>query len=131
MTVSDASPVDRTIGGVSRFLPVCSTRGTAHYGPYYRIAYRIAGRQCSIYLGGCKKLAARARTLLTRLQQTRDHRRQRRRAERHRRATLRHVIRKWQQTIRASGLHRRGCEIRGRRARGIPRTAKPTPLTAR
>ncbi len=106
------------------------TRGTARYGPYYRIAYRVAGRQCSIYLGRCKKLAARARMLLARLQQPRDFRRQCRKAQRERLATLRHVIRKWQQTIRAYGLDLRGCEIRGWRALGIPRFDKTTPLTA-
>ncbi len=105
-------------------------RGTTRYGPYYRVAYRIAGRQCSIYLGRCKRLADRARALLARLQQPRDYRRMCRRAERDRRATLRRVIRQWQQTIRAYGLDLRGCEIRGWRALGIPRYDKTTPYTA-
>ena len=51
------------------------TRGTKRYGPYYRVAYRVAGRQCSIYIGRCKRLAIRARKLLARLQQPRDYRR--------------------------------------------------------
>ena len=106
------------------------TRGTNRYGPYYRIAYRVAGRQCSIYLGRCKKLADRARTLLARLQQPRDYRRQCRKAERQRRTTLRRVIRHWQQTIRSYGLNLRGCEIRGWRTLGIPRFDKTTPLNA-
>jgi hypothetical protein len=104
------------------------SRGTTRYGPYYRVAYRIAGRQCSIYLGRCKKLAGRARALLTQLQQPRDYRRMCRKAERDRRDTLRRVIRQWQQTIRAYGLDLRGCEIRGWRALGIPRLDKTTPL---
>jgi hypothetical protein len=106
------------------------TRGTTRYGPYYRIAYRVADRQCSIYLGRCKKLADRARALFTQLQQPRDYRRMCRRAERERRATLRRVIRQWQQTIRAYGLDLRGCEIRGWRRLGIPRYDKITPCTA-
>jgi hypothetical protein len=106
------------------------TRGLTRYGPYYRVAYRVAGRQCSIYLGRCKELANRARALLARLQQPRDYRRMCRKADRQRRATLRSVIRRWQQTIRAYGLDLRGCEIRGWRRLGIPRYDKTTPYTA-
>ena len=106
------------------------TRGTNRYGPYYRVAYRIAGRQCSLYLGRCKELAGRARELLARLQQPRDYRRMCRKADRQRRATLKRVIRRWQQTIRAYGLDLRGCEIRGWRRLGIPRYDKTTPYTA-
>ncbi len=106
------------------------TRGPTRYGPYYRVAYRIAGRQCSIYLGRCKNLADQARSLLARLQQPRDYRRLCRKAERARKATLRRVIRAWQQTVRAYGLDLRGCEVRGWRALGIPRIDKTTPLNA-
>ena len=106
------------------------TRGSNRYGPYYRVAYRIAGRQCSIYLGRCKELADRARALLARLQQPRDYCRMCRKADRQRRATLKQVIRRWQQTIRAYGLDLRGCEIRGWRRLGIPRYDKTTPYTA-
>ncbi len=106
------------------------TRGTSRYGPYYRVAYRVADRQCSIYLGRCSQLAGRARELLARLQQPRNFRRMCRKAERQRRASLRRVIRAWQQTIRAYGLDLRGCEIRGWRALGIPRFDKTTPLNA-
>jgi hypothetical protein len=106
------------------------TRGTTRYGPYYRVAYRVAGRQCSIYLGRCKELANRARALLASLQQPRDYRRMCRKAERQRRATLKSIIRRWQQTIRAYGLDLRGCEIRGWRRLGIPRCDKTTPYTA-
>ncbi len=106
------------------------TRGTKRYGPYFRVAYRVAGRQCSIYLGRCGRFADRARALLARLQHARDFRRKCRKAERDRRATLRRVIRRWQEMIRAYGLDLRGCEIRGWRALGIPRFDKTTPLTA-
>ncbi len=106
------------------------TRGTTRYGPYYRVAYRTAGRQCSIYLGRCKTLADRARALLTQLQQPRNYLRMCQKANRERRATLRHVIRGWQQTIRAYGLDLRGCKIRGWRRLGIPRYDKTTPFTA-
>jgi hypothetical protein len=106
------------------------TRGTARYGPYFRVAYRLAGRQCSIYLGRCTALADRVRELLAELQHPRDFRRMCRKANRLRRITLRRVIRGWQQTIRAYGLDLRGCEIRGWRALGIPRYDKTTPLTA-
>ena len=106
------------------------TRGDTRYGPYYRVAYRAAGRQCSIYLGRCKQLADDARALLSQLQQPRDYRRMCRRANRQRRATLRRVIREWQQAIRAYGLDLRGCEIRGWRRLGIPRYDKTTPYTA-
>ena len=71
-----------------------------------------------------------ARALLTKLQQPRDYRRMCRKANRERRATLRRVIRGWQQTIRAYGLDLRGCEIRGWRRLGIPRYDKTTPYTA-
>ena len=106
------------------------TRGTTRYGPYYRVAYRIAGRQCSLYLGRCKELASRARELLATLQQSRDYRRMCRKANRQRRAVLKGVIRQWQQMIRAYGLDLRGCEIRGWRRLGLPRYDKTTPYTA-
>ena len=106
------------------------TRGTLRYGPYYRVAYRTAGRQCSIYLGRCKQLADRARELLSKIQHPRDFRRLCRRADRQRRATLKQVIRRWQQTIRAYGLDVRGCEVRGWRRLGIPRIDKTTPFNA-
>ncbi len=106
------------------------TRGSTRYGPYFRVAYRAAGRQCSIYLGRCENLADRARSLLNQLQQPRNYRRLCRKANRERRATLRSVIRQWQQTIRAYGLDLRGCEVRGWRALGIPRFDKTTPFNA-
>ncbi len=106
------------------------TRGTAQYGPYFRVAYRIAGSQCSIYLGRSAQLADRVRELLTELQQPRNFRRMCQKADRLRRATLRRVIRQWQQTIRAYGLDLRGCEVRGWRAFGLPRIDKTTPLNA-
>ena len=105
------------------------TRGTKRYGPYYRVAYRAAGRQCSIYLGRCKKLAARARKILAHLQQPRDYRRLCQRANREQKANIRTVIRWWQQTIRSYGFDLRGCEVRGWRALGIPRIDKTTPYT--
>ena len=83
------------------------SRGTKRYGPYYRVAYRIAGRQCSLYLGRCKQLADSARELLAKLQHPRDFYRLCKRANRQRRATLRRVIRHWQQTIRSHGLNLR------------------------
>ena len=100
------------------------------YGPYYRVAYRVAGRQCSIYLGRCKKLADQVRGLLAKLQHPRDYRRLCKRANRQRRATLRRVIRHWQLTMRAYGLDFRGCELRGWRRLGIPRIDKTTPFNA-
>ena len=106
------------------------TRGTKRYGPYYRVAYRAAGRQCSVYLGRCKRLAARVRKILAHLQQPRDYRRLCRRANREQKANIRTVIRWWQQTIRSYGFDLRGCEIRGWRAHGIPRIDKTTPYTA-
>ena len=106
------------------------TRGTKRYGPYYRVAYRVAGRQCSIYLGRCKSLVRRVRRLLARLQQPRDYHRLCRRANRERKAAMRTVIRWWQQTIRSYGFDLRGCKIRGWRAHGIPRFDKTTPYTA-
>ena len=105
------------------------TRGTKRYGPYYRVAYRAAGRQCSVYIGRCKRLAIRARKLLARLQRPRDYRRLCRRANRERKAATRQVIRWWQHTIRSYGFDLRGCEIRGWRAHGIPRFDKTTPYS--
>ena len=105
------------------------TRGTKRYGPYYRVAYRVDGRQCSIYIGRCRKLVARVRRLLARLQQPRDYRRLCRSANRERKAAMRQVIRWWQHTIRSYGFDLRGCEVRGWRALGIPRFDKTTPYT--
>ena len=96
------------------------TRGNKRYGPYYR----VAGRQCSIYLGRCRRLVVRVRKLLTRLQQPRDYRRLCCRANRERKTAMRQVIRWWQCTIRSYGFDLRGCEIRGWRAHGIPRFDK-------
>ena len=106
------------------------TRGAKRYGPYFRVAYRAAGRQCSIYLGRCKQLAEQVRALLAKLQHPRDYRRLCKRADRQRRATLRRVLRHWQLTMRAHGLDFRGCELRGWRRLGIPRIDKTTPFNA-
>ena len=130
------SPLERINNNPQTFahngvvVPSYRTRGNKRYGPYYRVAYRVAGRQCSIYLGRCKNLANQARELLTKLQYRRDFFRLSRRGERQRRATLRRVIRQWQQTIRAYGLDYRGCEVRGWRRLGIPRIDKTTPFNA-
>ena len=111
-------------------VPTYRTRGNKRYGPYYRVAYRIAGRQCSLYLGRCKQLADQVRQLLAKLQHPRDYRRLCKRANRQRRATMRRVIRHWQLTMRAYGLDFRGCELRGWRRLGIPRIDKTTPFNA-
>ncbi|MHB1033729.1 MAG: hypothetical protein ACYC35_12830 [Pirellulales bacterium] len=44
------------------------TRGGRRAGPYYRLAYREAGRQQSIYLGRSARLADQVRVLLAELQ---------------------------------------------------------------
>jgi hypothetical protein len=106
------------------------TRGATRYGPYYRVAYRAPDDNAPSTSAAARNSPTTPAALLTQLQQPRDYRRMCQRANRQRRATLRRVIREWQQTIRAYGLDLRGCEIRGWRRLGIPRYDKTTPYTA-
>ena len=106
------------------------THGAKRYGPYFCVAYRAAGRQCSIDVGRCNQLADRARELLAHFQQPRDNCRLYRKAKRERHVTLNRVLRHWQQTLCVYGLDLHGCEVRGWRALGIPRFDKTTPFTA-
>ena len=103
------------------------TRGTKRFGPYYRLAYRSAGCQRSIYLGRSPQMAQQVRNLLAKLQHPHRHQRQLRRDARRRKATLLAIKRQWQQAARNIGLYTRGWDVRGWRARGYPRFSTQAP----
>jgi hypothetical protein len=106
-------------------------RGDKIFGPYYRLAYRQAGRQCSIYLGRAGALVQRVRSSLAALhgrlrdcrfaQQIRLQIRGSLRAQKTRLATF----------LKPLGLRLQGFEVRGWRAsslrRFIPHRLQPMP----
>jgi hypothetical protein len=112
-------------------------RGTRTYGPYYRLAYRDAGRQKSIYLG-CEDAAPAARPAPSLVQEVRRRlallqtpRRRCRvldRLRRHISAALRIQKIRLNIQLRPLGLHLKGFEVRGWRTaplRYAPRTVRP------
>lgn len=96
--------------------------GWRHYrgrslGPFYRLVFREAGHQKSIYIGKSNEQADQIRTLLTDLRRPN----QARRAERKLRAELRTGLRRaklaWELELQRFGLYAQGYEIRGWRRR--------------
>lgn len=82
-------------------------------GPYYRIAFRDAEVQKSIYIGSDPELATAARTLLAELQAGERARRVVRRLQVASRASLRAAKTAWERELERAGLHLQGFEVRG------------------
>ena len=100
------------------------TRGTARFGPYYRLIYRQDRRQRSLYIGRSEQLAAQVRELLHKLQEPRQLHIAIKRGKRLRKANLLRIKRQWQQAARAYGFRPHGWGVRGLRALGWPRIDK-------
>ena len=82
-------------------------------GPYWRLAYREAGRQCSVYLGRMGEGVQRVRQALARRQGFRRWRRTYRRLRRQVKASLRAHLAEFDRQLHALGLWRKGLEVRG------------------
>jgi hypothetical protein len=82
-------------------------------GPYYRLAYRIEGRQRSIYLGKSKKILRQVRRLLEKLQKPMQTKRHLRQAQK----TFQEVLKKHMAQFRID-LLKVGLQLRGYAARG-------------
>jgi hypothetical protein len=88
-------------------------RGGKTFGPYYRLAYREDGRQCSVYLGRMGALVEQVRHALQALQHNIAQLRLVSRLQRQVRASLRiHKLRVGA-LLRPFGLRLKGFEVRG------------------
>ncbi|HUT90503.1 MAG TPA: hypothetical protein VMY37_13460 [Thermoguttaceae bacterium] len=90
-------------------------------GPYWRLAYREAGRQCSVYLGRAGRGVERVRQALAELQGRLRWRRTYRRLCRQVKASLRACQAEFDRQLRRLGLRRKGFEVRGGWSRGLAR----------
>ena len=88
-------------------------------GPYFRLAYRLEGRQRALYLGSSAELAAQVREALQVLRAPRQQHRAWQGQWKKERAALRRHKRWWDAELRKLGLYLKGYEVRGyRRLRG-------------
>jgi hypothetical protein len=88
-------------------------RDGRRFGPYYRLSYRLDGRQHSIYLGRAGELVERVRRQLESLQRSLVERRAVRRLEHQIRAALRIEKLHLNALLRPYGLRLKGLEVRG------------------
>ncbi len=88
-------------------------RDGRRFGPYYRLSYRLDGRQHSVYLGRVGELVERVRQRLESLQHSLVERRAVRRLERQVRAALRIEKPHLNTLLRPYGLRLKGFEVRG------------------
>ena len=88
-------------------------RDGKRFGPYYRLAYRDDGRQCSVYLGRAGAVVERVRQMLHNLQKPLRQWRMYRRIDRQARAALRANNARVTALLRPLGLRLRGFEVRG------------------
>jgi hypothetical protein len=86
--------------------------GGRRLGPYYRLAYREASRQRSLYLGRSEDLADAVRGLLGSLQQPLRNRQAVRRLKSLARASLRRVKAELGRVLAKSGFWLKGYEVR-------------------
>jgi hypothetical protein len=82
-------------------------------GPYYRLAFRRDGRQCSVYLGRCRELAERVRAAIDKLRVPLHHVRQIARMRAAVKASLRREKLRLDGQLRKLGLYLKGFETRG------------------
>lgn len=85
-------------------------------GPYYRLAYREAGRQCSLYLGRSLELLESVRQTLASFQRSLRERQVFRRLRSAARKALRTSKARLRQQLAAVGIRLKGLEFRGVRA---------------
>jgi len=106
-------------------------RGGRRYGPYYRLTYRIDGRQRAVYLGTDADLVRHVRERLTQLHHVRREQVQiapLRRALRQQAKVARQQLDRELQVI---GLFRKGHDIRGWRTAALRWSADPSPFFSR
>jgi hypothetical protein len=99
------------------------------WGPYYRLTYRVDGRQTSIYLGREGPLVAAVRERLAFYQGPRRQETWHRRVEKATRVSLRQCKQELRLHLSLRGLTLKGFEVRGWRrlhATRIPRLRIPT-----
>ncbi len=82
-------------------------------GPFFRVAFRVDGRQRSIYLGKDPALAEEVRGLLARLQAPLERHRGLRRQRDAAKASLRRAKIRLEQQLARVGLGLKGYEVRG------------------
>jgi len=90
-------------------------------GPYWRLAYREAGRQCSVYLGRMGEGVEQVRQALARWQDFRRWRTTYRRPRRQVKASFRAHLARFHRQLHALGLWRKGPEVRGGWSRAVER----------
>ncbi|MEN6458960.1 MAG: DUF1678 family protein [Thermoguttaceae bacterium] len=83
------------------------------YGPYFRLGYRIGGRQRTLYLGRSAALVEKVRQALAAIQKPLAIRRLLDQFERQLRASLRLQKRRTNALLRPFGLWLKGSEVRG------------------
>lgn len=86
------------------------------WGPYYRLSYRVGGRQHAIYLGVDEALADEIRQLLSDHQRQHKRRRTLARTRKQAKKSLAEERRKLREELEKVGLHLKGAEIRGLRS---------------
>jgi hypothetical protein len=102
-------------------VPTWRRRGTRTYGPYYRLSYRDAGRQQSLYLGRAGELVQQVRRKLDALQNPLRQRRALDRLRRHVSASLQVQKTRLDARLRPFGLRLQGFEVRGWRTSPLRR----------
>jgi hypothetical protein len=100
-------------------------------GPYYRLMYRDAGRQYSVYLGADPQLAAEIRQVLQTMQTPTRQASQWQRQRGKLREALRRQKHQWDTELRKEGLYLQGYEVRGYRrlAAGVSTAGDAGPAT--
>ncbi|MBN2581188.1 MAG: hypothetical protein JXB10_19560 [Pirellulales bacterium] len=98
-------------------------------GPYYRLAYRAEGRQCSLYLGKSSRLVRQARRLLEKIQKTTKTQRMFRNAQRVFQKYMRRHQARFRIQLLQVGLQLRGYAVRGWRRWRARLRSQGAPLT--
>jgi len=93
-------------------------------GPYFRLAYREAGRQCSVYLGRASRVVEAVRARLAELQRPLKRSRIYRQARAQIKASLGPVKRELDRRLRRVGLYMKGFEVRGWRTSSMTSFAR-------
>ena len=93
-------------------------------GPYFRLTYREAGRQCSVYLGRAGRVVETVRERLAELQGPLKRSRIYRQARAEIKAALGPVKRELDRRLRRVGLYMKGFEVRGWRTSSMESFAR-------
>ena len=88
-------------------------RGERRFGPYYRVIYRVDGRQRAIYLGRSAEMAEKVRSLLAELKAPRLEARRVDDMLRAIKAAWRQARAEINEALRPAGMYFKGYELRG------------------